>query len=468
MANAAPAFGWDTVYAVRVGEANRILRQATPPPFPLTFTAPYTDTISVCGDFGTWQIAPGGNDTEIHFFIPLKNLSVTVSGTTTNLGNGDVTVQVELTFVPHTDEEGKQDGARKKLIVSPVPSGDSKPVLVVTLNLDDPKADQTVLPVLQSAVGDWLSANVAAFAHIFAVVDHGVIAAEGKFAWALPTKSSYAFQANEKSPDDSVLAILSMTENRQPTGLTSQVTVYAIPDAAEWSFLISRNRLLESLLLPQIHDAFQGCHAGDFVMSDDGSCIILSKDEIQLHQVPDDSGKKYDCFLINFNLKIDGEILQMDTLTRTPISPGIEARCSNTTYQRLQLKNGDDGKQTFEIVKDREPVTTQYKCTSLGVQIAEGLAGALIMVLGAVAAIFTDGAGLVVAIIAVGLLQGIIPKIADWIGDANLSKAPAISLLLLNCTDPVQWTGGKGLLLTSAAINDSMQLAGGYAVSPPK
>ena len=184
--------------------------------------------------------------------------------------------------------------------------------------------------------------------------------------------------------------------------------------------------------------------------------------------MPDDTGKKYDCFLINFNLKIDGEILQMDTLTRTPISPGIEARCSNTTYQRLQLKNGDDGKQTFEIVKDREPVATQYKCTSLGVQIAEGLAGALIMVLGAVAAIFTDGAGLVVAIIAVGLLQGIIPKIADWIGDANLSKAPAISLLLLNCTDPVQWTGGKSLLLTSAAINDSMQLAGGYAVSPPK
>lgn len=466
MAVSASTFGWDTVSAIRIRDVNAVLRAAQPPPFPLSFFVQHTPTLSFAGAFGVWQMTPGGNGDLVHFKMPYHDASFKHNDTSQTIGSGAFIIQVRLAFVPHTDAGGAPvNGTLHKLIVSAKGQEELPPVQMINVESDDPHFDSTVSAVLSGAMGDWFSANIAEFAHIFAIVNLDRQAAQGQFAFVLPTFSSYAYSDHPDSPDDSVLGILSMTEGRTPVGLIPEIAVASIPDTQQAGILISKERLLDGLLRPALPSLFKNSTAADFALSDDHSAVVLIRESIQLPDKTDDDGTVHQVFLRRFSMTLDGEILKTDVIIGTPIREGVEGRWLNTSFASLTLQNQAEGKQTLGFVKAKEPVNEQIVVNSVGELLQEVLAQQILTALGAASSVVFEGIDLVVVLVLIAVAEGSVQNIGDT-DLQSLGPPPPLDLLVLNLTDPIVWTDSKDFKLTSAGLNDSLQLAGTLHTRP--
>lgn len=86
------------------------------------------------------------------------------------------------------------------------------------------------------------------------------------------------------------------------------------------------------------------------------------------------------------------------------------------------------------------------------------------VVLGLLSLVLTDGASLVVTAALVGLLVGQYED-HQTVRD-HMDDAPPVDLLVLNATQPIIWPNSKDFHLTSAGLNDSLQLGGTWNPAP--
>ena len=459
MPNSASTFGWDTVSAIRIRDVNRVLAATQPPPFPQEFSIQRTPTLSFQGKLGTWQMTSGGSQDMVRFKIPYHDVTFTHNAETHPVVDGAFVIEVRLTFVPHTDVNPETvNGTLHNLVVSATGQEELPPVRVVLVEHEQP-LDHSVEAVLKGALGDWFSANIAEFAHIFAVVNLDRKAAQGQFSFVLPTFSRYAYAEHPNTPDDSVLGILSMTEGRSDAGLISQVAVTAIPDDQHAGILISKQRLLDSLIRPALPSLFKNSTAEDFGLSDDHSAVILKKEFVQLPDRTDDNGDTHEVFLRQFSVTLDGEILTTHAVIGTTIRDGVEGRTLNTSFALLTLKDMPDGKQTLAFVKAKEPINENVVVNSVGELVAEVVTQQILTLLGTAAAVVFEGIDLVLVLVLIAVAEGEVRNLGDT-DLQSIGTPPALDLLVLNVTDPILWADTKDFKLTFAGLADSLQLAG--------
>jgi hypothetical protein len=467
----ASTFGWDTVFAIRIRDVNAAIRNASPAPYPAGFAHPYQSStlgaVPFRGNFGPWQMCSGGSGDIVRFAVPLTALECDVPDAngkpeTTALGLARAVIEVRLSFLPHDgDEPCRADGKRHKLTVaSRTHDPRQVPVTLVTLEFEQDPHDETIVIAARGALTQWLDDNLHHFTHIFSLVDLDRKADQGQFEWLLPTYTGYAYADNPASPDDSILAILCMTQNRSPNGLFPEVSEYAIPPGARSGFLISKARLLEELMLPTLPYMFEGAKPGDFVVSDSRDEIRLASSMLPVKAVKDGDGKSYPTELHDFYLKVDGERIHIEATTKVIISPNIYALCSSRSQYRLHLKNRPDGTQTLDYVAEGEPVTHYNYSEELATQLAKGALAPIGVLIGFAIAVLTEGAGTTVGLMVAALLIGASEGAPDLVASIGQTSAPSLDMLVLNTTNPIQWSDSKDFKLTWVGINDSLQLAG--------
>ena len=453
-------YGWDTAFAIRIPDANAAIVKAGSSPKSFTQVAP-DNSCSASGAFGPWQICRGGDGVLIHLAIALTGGSMAYQGQNYAMADGVVTIELALRQIPPQPAPGAEPASAHDLVVQTQATSATQPaVSVVDLSL--PVDPGFICKALMSGLlATWFNANLDAFTHVFNTVTINRIVDKAQFQWLAPNHTSYAY-ANGATDEDSIFGVLCMTQNRPDGGIASQLSPNAIPPGARSGFLIARERFLEDMVLPALPTAFPGSSASDFAMSSDKTAVI-SVAHVNAKAV-ECAGISYQPVVTSLNISVQGEEIVVSSITRTDIALGTYSEVTVTSYQRLKAATKPDGSQTLVYERTRPPIqdhTTKSTADGEALKIILEVAAAVIAV---VLTVLTDGAFLIVALIIlsllVGLLEALPALIANAVGNQVSDASPSLALLVSNSTDPIRWPGGSDYTLTSASMNDSLQLGG--------
>jgi len=441
-------------------DANAAIVKAGTSPKTFTQVAP-DQSCSASGAFGPWQICRGGDGVLIHFAIALTAGSMSYQGKTYAMAGGVVTIEVALRQIPPQPTTGKAAASTHDLVVQTQATSATQPAVSVA-DLSLPVDPGFIGKALMSGLlATWFNANLSAFTHVFNTVTINRIVDQAQFQWLTPTHTSYAY-ANGPTDEDCIFGVLCMTQNRPDGDIASQLSPNAIPPGARSGFLISRERFLEEMVLPALPTAFPGSSASDFAMSSDKTAVI-SVASVNTKSV-ECAGITYQPVVTSLSISVDGEEIVVSSVTRTDIALGTYSEVTVTSYQRLKVATKPDGSQTLVYEQTRAPI--QDHCTE---STADGEALKIILeiaaaVIAVVLTVLTDGAFLIVALIILSLLVGLMEAlpalIANAVGNQVSDASPSLALLVSNSTAPIRWPGGSDFVLTSAAMNDSLQLGG--------
>ncbi len=450
----ASTYGWDTVFAVRVDDANALIRNAKSSP--ASFSCTLDEGYQLRGSFGDWQIGLGGDCKLIHFYLPLVRVEIQSAHGTHAVEGVTAEVELRLQFVPqpkltatggtthHLRVDAKAQASQQAATVCDLHVADGQPALGF---VDD--------VALRSGLEQWLNANLSAFTHVFSVIEVGEHA-EGAFAWLKPTSIGYAY-VDGPSADESLLGVLCMTEGRSAARLLPQLSANAIPRGARAGFLISQTMFLENILLPNLPGVFKGSATSDFGLMEDLRGIEALK-ALTLSAV-EHEGKSYTPTLEQMNVRISEQEIHFMAQTRVEISPGIYSHCEHHSFLTIVVEQRANG-PTFAFKTLRDPTSHDWTTHDEGIDILEEILAIIAAVVGVLVTILTGGAAAVAVILIAGLIYGVAKLTPEILAAVGTDDAPALDLMTLNATKPIRWTDGKDFTPLSAALNGSLQLGG--------
>jgi Clostridium P-47 protein len=281
--------GWDTVYAITFKDVNKSIadKGSTPAGFDHTSHSKLMNVdIMTKGEFGPWQLV-GGDGHLLNLTMPITSGSLTIGGNTSDLSGGVAQVQVELDMLARDDATGDTGvhDLKVKANATPAAGAPAQPAIPVAAvnSVTVPGLEEDGNGFVRDALEAWLNENLAQFDHVFASVDIGAQLAEAPgLQWLMPVGHPTYAVASHATVDDSVFAVLSMTDaKRSSDGLVQQVSPFAIPDGARAGFLIGQTRFLEHMILPALDLLFQSVPDGGLVVSKTG---ISSAKDLELQQ----------------------------------------------------------------------------------------------------------------------------------------------------------------------------------------
>lgn len=459
-------YGWDTAFAIRMPDANAAIVKAGSSPKTYAQVAP-DKSCSSTGTFGPWQICKGGDGVLLHMAIPLTAGSMSFQGTNYPMAGAVVTIELELRHIPPQPPAitpvplPSLLPSVHDLVVKLASTSPTEPVVSV-VSLTVPQ-DPGFIPkaLMAGLLQTWFNDNLTAFTHVFNTVTLNRIVDKAQFKWLAPTHTSYAF-ANGATDDTCIFGVLCMTQGRPDGGIASQLSPNAIPAGARAGFLISQNRFLQDMVLPALPSAFPGSSAADFGMNKDNNAVI------NLNNVSTKSvvcaGIPYYPVVTSLNISVVGEEIVVSSITRTDIALGTYSEVTVTSFQRLKAATKPDGSQTLVYEQSRPPIQDHATKSTADGEALKIILEIAAIVIGAILTVLTDGAFLIIALIILSLLVGLLNAlpalIANAIGNQVSDASPSLALLVSNSTDPIKWPGGKDFTLTSATLNDSLQLGG--------
>lgn len=453
----AETYGWDTVFAIHIADANAAIAKAgtSPKTFEATDEA---DGVSAKGEFGTWAIATGGSGELVRLSVPLASVQLDMMGEVSTV-QGTALVDVRLDFLRQDDESGQGDGQLHHLKVSTTPSAGNCVASIDKITYTSAKPSFLGNSALIELLGDWLNANLGDFNHVFSTIDLNAKADQGEFQWIQPTDVAYAY-ADTGAPNDGVLGVLCMTEGRSSTGLIQQISSMAIPEGARAGFLVSKERVLSNLMLPGMPHVFSGSSASDYTVSTSGDSIVNVGHDVSFETTA--KGKTYPAEVQTLNATIVATEFQLEVLTETNLSPGVKAYCRSQNFMTLHLVDRADGSgsQTLGYVNARPAEAHHWTTTDPGIQVTEEILGILAILLALIAIVVTDGAAIGLAAMVIGVVSGTMALTTDLITDAGKDNAPAIDAMVLSCTAPIVWNDAGDFKITVAGLSDSLQLGG--------
>lgn len=454
---AASTYGWDTAFAIRLPDVNRAIARSGVSPTTFSYT-PADRSCSLDGRFGTWQVRPGGDGALVYLGIPVVKGWLDWQGTRYPMDGALATVEVKLNYLPPDPTDDTSRGTPHRLVVRTAdPAGE--PVASVT-NLALPGDGPGFIPraLMAGGLEEWLNANLAEFSHVFAVVDLNRIVDREQFRWLAPTSTSYAY-VNGADEESSHLGVLCMTGHRDPGELAPQISSRAIPTGSRSGFLISADRLLQDMIRPALPHAFPGATDADFAMSPDGTAVV----NVRPVATPtvEHAGTTYQPWIGQLRITVNTAEVVVDTVTTVDLGLGTTAHVKNVAYQKIRLATSPNGTQTLVWEPSRPPVADHWTTMDEGTSIAIEVVG---LVIAAVLTVLTDGAALVVALIIVALVVGLVEatpqQIADTVGQQVSDASVSLSLLVLNSTDPIVWSGAREFRLDQVGLDGALRLGG--------
>ena len=461
----ASTYGWDTVFAMHIADVNRAIMKAgtTPPGFEVIDAQ---DNIAATGEFGTWQIIPGGDGDMVRMGIPIQNTVITgLSGGTVRIPSALCHVDIRLDYLRDASTSGAEVH-HLKVRTTPGPGGKNAAV-VAKVVFPDPPPGFWVKAAVPELLEAWLNENLGDFDHVFATINVNSRADKAQFQWLMPTDRSYAY-SDLGTPGDGALAVLCMTRGRPSTGLIQQLSSVAIPGSQRAGFLISKERMLAELVLPAMPNVFKGTQPWDFQLSPTGDAIVNANQDVKF-TVTDDHGTQHTAQLMSLSVRIEGGELQMDVQTKTDVSPGIRAFCHTQNYLKIGLVNKPDGTQTLGFSDSRPAQVNHWTDSDHGFGVAEEILAVVAVVAMLVAIVATAGTATVAVALIIGLVAGVAGSailLATTVSDmVDKNDAPAIDAMVVNSTAPIVWADSGDFHLDSAQLSDSLQLGGSPQLS---
>lgn len=469
LAAEADTLGWDAVNAIRLPQVNQAMLEsgASPTTFDTTIQAGW----SLNGTFGAWQLTRGGSGAIVFLRAPIPSAHMTFSGTPDlNLTNARATVAIKLQYLPQppagsTTRPGADDeGGTEQFLASDTTARSEDDPAVVIQSIDYGAAAPTELQkaLFQAALADWFNNNLASFTYVFSVVNLNARAAEEDFQWLKPTYTSYAY-FNGATDDESYFGVLNLTLGGSPDGLTNQLPPSAIPSGCQGSILVSNNLFLREMILPGLTKSFTRATESDFILNSLGTVIesvnTVTLDDIKIGAI------NYTPEMQSFRLQIVGDEIQIDTLTKVNVSPGIDAFITDTEFYKIVLVNKPDGSQTLDFAQSREPKRNHWMETATWVTVTEviiGLVGAIAATVAGnvIVTIVRRIIAVIIIIVVAGVLAAIPAIIAAVMEGKAADALPSIGNLVMEASSDVSWPGSSGFTLKSAQLNGSFQLGG--------
>ncbi len=466
---AADTFGWDTAFAIPVQNTNAAIVRAgsSPPGFSGTGTDPLSGaTYTVSGTFGPWQVALGGSGALINFAIPISTLTLKTSVRQVSFTGGEVGIQIRLHYLPQAAAAGPAQGTLHDLKVKGTTADkiDDPVATILALQFPDPKFN-AISGAITPVLAEWFNDHLVDFDHVFATVNLNRTADKGQFAWLLPTATSYAFisPATNPTPANSYLGILNMTQGRSATGLNQELSPNIVPAGSIAGFLISSERLLSDLLLPNLPTVFPGCQTADFTLANDRLSLSLSQ-PVKLTPVTptgasNPSNQSYSPHLLTLTIALLDQTIQFTAETRVDVNSYTQAFKSIQATYSIVLCTLPNGQQSLQF-NCLGKTDNSWTVTSPGAVIEQIVLDVIIALGTILLAVVTDGAGLVVGMVVLGLLGTMVNITPELVATLGTNDAPSLSLLAFNATDTIIWADQKDFPLTFAGLNESLQLGG--------
>ena len=382
---------WDTIFALKIKDVNRIILKNKPAlgHFTQTSTAA-AGSFTIDGELGGFQIvAPSGDvatgGTSLAVTVPILSgtFSATpLGGQQLNFKLDGGALQVEL----------KLNGGKVITQSGPLTPNPEDVTLQDVTGL--PFNDVTAISQLKALFVEYFKATPKLFANEFAKIQlsSGTPApadAKTDLTWLEPTTVAYATYL----PDDfsnAVFGILAMTENQLPPDGTAVLKSGLIPVGADCGFVISKKRFLSKFILPALPALFDGASVGDFSINDEGKAIYnvkaLNFSPMNVTKIGGEATATPDIDAKNFTITMEGAALDMHLVDFHYVwSPGVDVYVDYQESSSLQLSDE-------QLSLNRLSSTTKSRS-----EISTALEGGLIAA-GIVVQILCTGAGVAIGI----------------------------------------------------------------------
>ncbi len=465
--------GWDAVNCVRVTEINDAIRNAGTSPEQMEIEL--EDGRYAQGEFASWQVAPGGDGQLINLEIPMHNVEIRRNDRQSHLENVIVEVQVRMELISSGRKKALGDNTVEKLLViAKQPSGllmgsdgvERAATVTAVVGADD--IGVALNSTLRSCVEAWMNENLDKFSHVFAAVNISQRISEDTegeaFAWLKPTDVSYAFGTSRTDPEASVLAILCQTQGRKIDGLVHQADPGLIPPGCDAGVMVSRSRFLRNMVGEALPNAFKGLKLKDIKYKEKDSGLRIGK-KVKTSQVKHE-GKTYDPVIHELDLTLRDTEMELKSLTKTKVAPGVFSVCSATAAYAFGLMKRKDGGKTIGFVETRKMKTVDSVEKTKEVTLLNNILMAIAAISGLVLTVISLGSLSAPYFVTMAILLGGVAtvgtasiKIVEMVKNGN---APPIDLLMANATGAVRWSTGRTFDPTFAALNNGLQIGGNF------
>lgn len=477
MPDTAPdTYGWNTAFALRMEDANRLLAR------PATQTKRYRANASKGSPapaaqwtFRPWRLAEASGS-EVVIATQLAEGQLQNGGKTFDLEGLDCTITCEMVLKP-VNRPG--DDAKDAHTPQPVP-GASRAWAQVEIDNEAGRLEFGDLVALQECLDLWFrtAEALAEFEAHFGGLVISTAEAKDDLAWTMPRAVGFA---GAVLPDDShAFGILARTDDRSIIGCSYQLSPFAIPDGAQAGFVISAETFLRHMLMPALPHVFGG-RPGDYRIHDGTKVSNVAALHLSFTA---DNGRSFTGVIgpKQLDIALSGAelVLRIHNLA-IPVDLGpfkkVETIHIEVTHRLgLTLKSPDDdpGHKVLSLVQTANPLvnlsteeSTALVVTKIGVDVVA-------LILGAVASYFL-GRGLAargVSALASRLLAGLLFAIIQAIGfgitklpdltraiELNaLREIPAFSAFLIFGLRQVRWPTPTEYEVTSVAFRGGVQI----------
>lgn len=471
-------YGWDTAFAVRIEDANRLLKRPTlqPKRFRSMADAQAGSPPPVAEwSFTSWALMEA-NGSEIVIATQFADGGLQYGGATVDLAGLGCLITCEMVLKP-VGAAGKDPSRAHKLDPArPL----SREWAAVDIQDDEGRLSFSDLANLRGCLDSWFRTEqaLAEFEAHFAGLVINTAEAKDNLAWLTPR--AVGFAGAIMADDSRAIGILARTDDSDVTGCSYQLSPYAIPDGAQASFVISAETFLRHMLMPALPHVFGGA-ADDYSIYDGNKIWNVRSLKLSFRTGDGHSftgtiaPKKLDIALSGPEL-----VLRIHDLA-IPIDWGPFKKVQTFHFvmeHRLGLSlispDGDSRHKVLSLTEAKEPQPKLSSEDSLGLEIAKSAVEFVALVGAAVASHFAGRgaaakgfskiasrflAGLVFVVIeAAGSAVAHLPNIMADIERGSLEKLPDFSAFLNRSLRHICWPNATDYELTSAAFCDGVQI----------
>lgn len=277
---------WDMVCAVACSRLNDRLKQEV---HKNLGTFSFTDNAGnqISGEFGGWEIVPGGDGQRINLITPVAAgtlMSPDLGGKAISVDGLCPKLQVELAFVSagngHDDTHLKFN-LQKVCRAGEVNAGEGA---VVVLDADTTHIFPS--PLIPQGFCDMLAQMLVARQDDVAFIFAELLAPDGDSAWMKLHQLNYAYSENI-SGECGALAVLGvLADNPSPPSPDDLQLVFdsaLIREGGSCGFMVSQAAFMRHVVLPALPAFFAGSSVGSFAFGSDG--LIRNSGAIPLNAI---------------------------------------------------------------------------------------------------------------------------------------------------------------------------------------
>ncbi len=273
-------FGWDTVYAASLDTLNHqwyMAQIAGAGGCGTGFDAAFADW-KISGQFGPWQLVPGGSGGEAHVCVQFQNGTVQFRDMSpSSLEGVSVIITVQIGELAQAD-----DGSRELRLAfryadnDPTTRAQPGAVALKTLVAPPGRLDLEQRAGLGKALVETLMRSSDKVAFVLAKLNQVPMDAG---TWLSPCSERFAWWGN-------FLVIFASTSSRDTSGLSIEPDPELLTGAGDTFFAMSAALFLQNVVLPLLPEAFgHGMGPGDFFLDAERG-VITNQRSFDLDSVP--------------------------------------------------------------------------------------------------------------------------------------------------------------------------------------